>query len=150
MKINTAELAGPALDWAVAKCQNIDTRHNFAVETMNHEAGMSQWFFCYANDEDHALEQAQNAYPDHDTQWVEPLEPYRPSTDWCQSGLIVEQEGICLECLFDSGSWAAWTPAPERESGESIGHGPTPLVAAMRCFVASKLGDEIVIPGDLS
>jgi hypothetical protein len=29
-------------------------------------------------------------------------------------------------------------------------HGPTPLIAAMRCFVASKLGDEIEIPKELT
>lgn len=27
--------------------------------------------------------------------------------------------------------------------------GPTPLIAAMRCFVASKLGDEVEIPEEL-
>jgi hypothetical protein len=27
--------------------------------------------------------------------------------------------------------------------------GPTPLIAAMRCYVASKLGDEIDIPEEL-
>jgi hypothetical protein len=27
---------------------------------------------------------------------------------------------------------------------EPLSYGPTPLIAAMRCFVASKLGDEIV------
>ncbi len=30
-----------------------------------------------------------------------------------------------------------------------INHGPTPLIAAMRCYVASKLGDEIEIPEEL-
>lgn len=28
-------------------------------------------------------------------------------------------------------------------------YGPTPLIAAMRCFVASKLGDEVEIPEEL-
>lgn len=27
--------------------------------------------------------------------------------------------------------------------------GPTPLVAAMRCLVASRLGDEVEIPDEL-
>lgn len=27
--------------------------------------------------------------------------------------------------------------------------GPTPLIAAMRCYVASKLGDEVEIPEEL-
>lgn len=29
-------------------------------------------------------------------------------------------------------------------------YGPTPLIAAMRCYVASKLGDEVEIPEELS
>ena len=34
---------------------------------------------------------------------------------------------------------------------KSYGHafGPTPLIAAMRCFVASKLGDEVDVPDEL-
>jgi hypothetical protein len=28
--------------------------------------------------------------------------------------------------------------------------GPTPLVAAMRCYVASKLGDEVEVPDELA
>jgi hypothetical protein len=28
--------------------------------------------------------------------------------------------------------------------------GPTPLIAAMRCYVASKLGDEVDIPEELT
>ena len=27
--------------------------------------------------------------------------------------------------------------------------GPTPLIAAMRCYVASQLGDEVEIPGEI-
>jgi hypothetical protein len=27
--------------------------------------------------------------------------------------------------------------------------GPTPLIAAMRCYVASKMGDEIELPEEL-
>jgi hypothetical protein len=27
--------------------------------------------------------------------------------------------------------------------------GPTPLIAAMRCYVASKLGDEVEVPEEL-
>jgi len=30
------------------------------------------------------------------------------------------------------------------------GKGPTPLIAAMRCYVASKLGDEVEIPQELA
>jgi hypothetical protein len=31
-----------------------------------------------------------------------------------------------------------------------MGNQPTPLIAAMRCYVASKLGDDIEIPEELT
>lgn len=45
-----------------------------------------------------------------------------------------------------------------RESGTMVGWykttgwqqtGPTPLIAAMRCYVARKLGDEVEVPEEL-
>jgi hypothetical protein len=72
------------------------------------------------------------------------------STDWAQGGPIIERELISLECLFDVNEWYAWTPAPEQETGEARARGDTPLIAAMRCYVASKLGDTIDIPNELT
>lgn len=46
--------------------------------------------------------------------------------------------------------WAAWTPAPIRDDAEAFGYGPTPLIAAMRCYVASKLGDEVDVPDEMT
>jgi hypothetical protein len=69
---------------------------------------------------------------------------YNPSTDWAQGGAIIEREGMQL---WKGGTWCAsldqsFNP-PEFETGE------TPLIAAMRCYVASKLGDEVEIPDAL-
>jgi hypothetical protein len=72
------------------------------------------------------------------------ITPY--STDWAQGGPIIEREGINLDNYAKNPKWSAWTPAPDRESGEAQAYGPTPLIAAMRCYVASKLGDEVEIP----
>ena len=74
----------------------------------------------------------------------------RYSTDWAQGGPIIELEGINLDNYGKNPQWSAWTPAPERESGEAQAYGPTPLIAAMRCYVASKLGDEVEIPNELT
>jgi hypothetical protein len=63
---------------------------------------------------------------------------YSPSTDWAQGGPIIERERIELE--HDGFIWWARIKADEDYSG------PTPLLAAMRCYVASKLGDEVEIP----
>jgi hypothetical protein len=68
---------------------------------------------------------------------------YQPSTDWAHGGSIIEREGINLDHYAKNPQWSAWTPAPERESGEAQAFGSTPLIAAMRCYVASKLGDEV-------
>ena len=77
------------------------------------------------------------------------ITPY--STDWAQGGPIIEREEISISREFASGriEWAAWTPAPIRDDAEAFGYGPTPLIAAMRCYVVSKLGDEVEIPEEL-
>lgn len=64
---------------------------------------------------------------------------FSPSTDWSQGGSIIERERIQLSAP-PSGEWIGVTYvkgkliAPEAE---------TPLVAAMRAYVASKFGDEV-------
>jgi hypothetical protein len=67
------------------------------------------------------------------------------STDWAQGGPIIEREGICVDLLLN-GQWIA---ASRKVEGATMYCGPTPLIAAMRCYVASKLGDNIDIPDEL-
>jgi len=74
------------------------------------------------------------------------------ATDWAQGGPIIEREGTNLVCWsFHSMPWKA-----SIEGGTDAGvdlyvaHGPTPLIAAMRCYVASKLGDNIDLPKELT
>ena len=66
---------------------------------------------------------------------------YKFSTDWAQGGPIIGREGISVREVL-KGSWVA-----DVESG--FEEGPTPLIAAMRCYVASKLGDEVEVPDEL-
>lgn len=68
---------------------------------------------------------------------------YSPSTDWSQGGPIIEREYIQLEIDL------AWVATRIEGSSVSEEHGPTPLIAAMRCYVASRLGDEVTIPEEL-
>ena len=72
---------------------------------------------------------------------------YKPSIEWAQGGPIIEREGLLVRPSFtdERGKWTSilWASASFFESG------PTPLIAAMRCYVASKLGDEIEIPTEL-
>jgi hypothetical protein len=110
--MKTSELTGAALDWAVAKCENVEPDEN----------NRPIWF----GDGDERVE-------------------YTPSTDWAQGGPIIECEGICLHKYKDGSGWSATYSAQDPEQ-----YGPSPLIAAMRCYVASKLGDDINIPEELT
>ena len=67
------------------------------------------------------------------------------STDWSLGGPIIERERIRLDQMpYPKELWIAG-----HDSSHDMVSGPTPLVAAMRCYVASKLGDEIELPVEL-
>lgn len=75
---------------------------------------------------------------------------YSPQTYWNQAGPIIERELINLSPPFDceqpdagTNSWGAYIA---NKAGQI---GPTSLIAAMRCYVASKLGDEVDVPKEL-
>ena len=68
--------------------------------------------------------------------------PY--STDWAQGGPIIEREVICIGSGMDAPTWYA-----NKGLGKYHQFGTTPLIAAMRCYVASKLGDEVEVPDEL-
>ena len=72
---------------------------------------------------------------------------HRYSSDWAQGGPIIEREFIDLNYDPEEGDWCA-TTRTERICGAD-GFGTTPLVAAMRCYVASKFGDAVEIPEEL-
>ena len=68
---------------------------------------------------------------------------HRYSTDWAQGGPIIAREGITLRNFIQGARWDAEIDDLALESG------PTPLIAAMRCLCASKLGDEVEVPDEL-
>jgi hypothetical protein len=70
------------------------------------------------------------------------------STDWSWGGPIIERECICIARLDpktedDTNFWVAHI------DGIYCRYGLSALTAAMRCYVASKLGDEIELPETL-
>lgn len=69
-----------------------------------------------------------------------------PSTDWSQGGPIIEREEIATRPTR-----FGWEAVTEQSDYYSVCRlfGPTALIAAMRCYVASKLGDEVEIPEEL-
>ena len=73
---------------------------------------------------------------------------YRPSTDWAQAGPIIERERIYVKPNSRDTAWRSYVLI----DGEGIAwahFGPTPLVAAMRCYVASKSGKEVTVTEEL-
>lgn len=67
----------------------------------------------------------------------------RYSTDWALGGPIIEREKIDTNTSYPN-TWVATC-----HDGSKTCTGPTPLVAAMRCRVASKLGEEVEVPEEL-
>ena len=68
------------------------------------------------------------------------INPY--STDWLWGGPILEREGISI-CRMTSDWSAAYNPSGTPQDG------PTPLIAAMRCYVSNRLGNEVEVPEEL-
>lgn len=69
----------------------------------------------------------------------EVIYPYSTAWDW--GGPIIERERILFACTGDGEMYNAWIVRRNASAP-----GPTYLTAAMRCFVASRLGDEVDIP----
>jgi len=146
--IKTSELTGSALDWVVAKCEGFDTRNNMCVWYIPSEADSDDvmHFECMADDKNHALEQCQGAYPSCVVTSIGRIDDeYTPSTDWAQAGPIIEREKIGL--FFDRACGNRWR-ASHITAHYQIAQ--TPLIAAMRCYAASKLGDTVEIPKELT
>ena len=68
------------------------------------------------------------------------FDEYSFSTDWSLAGEIIEREKI--ELFMRDEKWFAYSSLSRPEDF----YGETPLIAAMRCYVASELGDEVEIP----
>jgi hypothetical protein len=149
--MKTSELTGAALDWAVAKCEG----RGFVFGETDYTDG-------------HTYQRgtAQATGPHY-------------STDWAQGGPIIEREGVSviqLERESIPNAQGFWQGKYQEQWGAVIGErhsleenhgsqgdywgrsyhvdreaviGPTPLIAAMRCYVASKLGDDIDVPKEL-
>lgn len=118
--IKVSEASGAVLDWLVAKVEGLEFD----------EDNKPIWFAASA--------QANEA----------PRVPFQPSTDWAQGGPIIERERICLR---DTGEDTdlMWAADDQREASVYY-HGAAPLIAAMRCYVASKLGETAEVPEELT
>lgn len=64
---------------------------------------------------------------------------YSPSNNWEQGGPLIERERINIVSPRHD-YWAA-SPKDKTYIGQQVGE--TPLIAAMRAYVASKFGDQV-------
>ena len=69
------------------------------------------------------------------------------TTDWAQAGPLIERENISITST--TFSWWECAEGWYAHIGDRYADGDTPLVAAMRCYVASVMGDEIDVPAQL-
>ena len=76
------------------------------------------------------------------------------ATDWAQGGPIIEKHEITVgwDPTHEVGHMGfAFTKNFQAPMGyRNYQTGPTPLIAAMRCYVASKLGDEVEVPDEIT
>ncbi|HET8689268.1 MAG TPA: DUF2591 domain-containing protein [Methanosarcina sp.] len=135
MKIKTSELTGAALSWAVAKCEG----HTIRKDPMAFGDG-SYWIWEETASGLGGVLIEKSVYMRVGRQ-------YDPTSNWSQGGPIIEREKISIGTALDSGYWLATNS--QHPSGRYNQNGPTPLIAALRCYVSSKLGDEIEIPKEL-
>lgn len=122
MKHKVSELEGALLDAAVAKAEGYASAFDVPIEVCGPDtSGGAKW--------------------------------WHPSEDWEQGGPIIERERINVVVLRPDEWWAE----PASESFQSLEGvtvcaggkgqpGPTPLLAAMRAFVASRFGEEVELP----
>ena len=144
--MKTSELTGAALDWAVAKCEGWTLVHGRAGDEakLRFERTDSTGIF--------RKERWELAY----------------STAWAQGGPIIEREEIAarkskgkwyamLSADLGDGERAQWCQYTFRDVPRTAScsrrcrfDAPTALIAAMRCYVASKLGEEVEVLDELA
>ena len=73
--------------------------------------------------------------------------PFEPSTAWSHGGPIINREHIGL--ISPSNTLSMFWTADIGFESKFTQFDHDPLVAAMRCYVASKLGDTVEIPDEL-
>jgi hypothetical protein len=123
MKIKTSDLTGAALDWAVTLIE----------KPIACEYGVEDW-------------RGQRRQTVKNGEYV-----YRWHQSWAQGGPIIEREGIGFRRGYsDESGFNGWVAQRWAQDTTVFEEGPTPLIAAMRCYVASELGGEVDVPEELT
>ncbi len=130
MKIKTDNLEGIQLDWVVAHL-NKETIQIGNITSCNKIVGK---YLAWVNHKD-----------DFGTI------TYEPSIEWSQGGPIIEEKYIELHPESSIKGDRFWTACPQNRYSckKQRSTGITPLIAAMRYYVKSCLGNEVEIPDEL-
>lgn len=136
-KIKTSELSGTPLTWAVAKCLGED------VSVVVNEGTPEVWF---NHDINHSITYKNRKGEDRFILNGKPVGLFGNPVEygWEHVGEIIDQEHIWLTHHV-----AAKMHGAHKGDGVWFQKGSTPLIAAMRCYVASKLGEEVEVPEEL-
>lgn len=133
VRVSIGELSGARLDWAVARCEGYTLTTDGISQLVEKDrkltilgpATCGQGIPC----------------------------GYSPSSYWVQGGQIIERQRISLHFCRDlrdrNGLYIDAEMSTHSFHGYWRGNHDKPLVAAMRCYVASKFGEEIDVPTSL-
>lgn len=149
MKIKTSDLTGAALDWAVAKAgQPIYSDKSLIVSVQGGHDGIDPFTPSRNWDQGGPFIEREN------------ITLIRADDDY-----EVDAKGFTTNkriptWFAECSRWTGHTPACSYEGeymeptfmvgAEDGYYGPTPLIAAMRCYVASKLGETVDVPDELA
>jgi hypothetical protein len=127
--IKISELTGAALDWAVAIAEGFRPSQLY-ISKWSKSSPASIYTRTFDDD---GNPEGYITGPDR-----------LYSRKWEAGGPIIEREKIATRENGDSDDWYAC------KRWDNHGKfGATPLIAAMRCYVASKMGDTIEVPEEL-
>lgn len=128
MKTKTATLTGAQLDWATGVAEGYElSLYGVAPSIRAREPGLGV------------------------------RAPFKPSKYYNQGSVIIERENLSTargnDLIFpkgnENGEYAEPLWLAKYSDSVAWTHGKTQLEAGLRCYVASKLGDEIEIPEEL-
>lgn len=123
MKISISTANDTVIDYLVAKCENLQPLENYSFDE-----GCKVLPHPY--------------YAGYDF-------GFYPSTDWEQGGPIISREIMERGLLLSSRLGKCEAVYPNGPSWNTC-YGSTPLVAAMRCYITSKLGAEVDVPDEFA
>ena len=129
MKAKVAEASGVVLDYMVAKCEG---------------------YKLYKDDMGTLWLLTADGYLHDDV----PLTQKKYSTNPAQSWPIIDREITGVDLVSEWKGVKKWSARkfeylPNDQTRCTEQYGPTLLIAAMRCLVASRLGEEVEVPDEL-